>query len=144
MITLGEIGELVIGVTTAILQSGAGLDVIVERSVVPGGGAQAEAILALIAEIEFAEQVDAIGHHVMAVESVITFVRVGASGNGVVRRLHAPSGVVAQRVAPLHADIGIARIDFEGLHRSRCPIERQHGRSKLRREARLLFAYSHL
>ncbi|MCY1452732.1 hypothetical protein D9M71_696740 [compost metagenome] len=133
MVALGVAGELVVEVTAAVFKAGGGFHVIVESLVVPGRGAQSKTHLPFVAEVDFAKQVQAIGNHIATVERVIALVGIRAVGNGVIRRLDPITNVVANRVSPGQADIGVTRVDFERLNR-RHGIQRHHRGCKLQAE----------
>ncbi|MNY04922.1 hypothetical protein D3C86_1376250 [compost metagenome] len=123
---LGVVGELVEVDGTGVHQCAPqrpGIVVgLVVDVVVPGCTAEAQAVVALVAQVELGEQVEAVGDQPF-VEVEIAVVGVGLRADGVVGDvgvgiLHAPGGAVLDGVVPRHAHIGIAGVDLEGERRS--------------------------
>ncbi|MNN23342.1 hypothetical protein D3C81_1367370 [compost metagenome] len=119
---LGVVGEFVAVGRTGVHQRApqrAGVVVgLVVDVVVPGCTAQAQAVVALVAQVEFGQQVEAVGDQAL-VEVAVTIVGVGLRTDGVVGDAgiditHAPGGAVLDGVVPGHAEIRIAAVDLEG------------------------------
>jgi len=85
------------------------------RLVIPGCAADAKTVVALVGQLEFAHQVDAIGHHIAAVELGVGFVISGVVGQCVITTFGTNTQVVAQGVVPTHREVGVTEIVLSRL-----------------------------
>jgi hypothetical protein len=81
--------------------------------VVPGGSAHAKAVALPVDQIEFGEQVEAVGDDRAVAEVAVPVVEVRAGEQGRILRLNAEAQVVADRVVPPHRQIGVVGDDIE-------------------------------
>ncbi|MCY1439436.1 hypothetical protein D9M71_556720 [compost metagenome] len=117
MIALGETGVLAPPVARrARPRKGAGVEdvalgglhVAIRVSlVVPGRGADTEAMVLLVGQLELAHQVEAVGHHISTVELGVGFVIGSVVGQRALPLLGPYPQVVAQRIVPTQAQVRI-------------------------------------
>src|SRR3546814_15675633 len=105
-----------------------GVFVIVVGMVVPAGATDVQTEVGAIAHVQFAEQVDAIGDDVAAVETVGAFVGGRNVGNLVVALVDAHAEVVVKGVVPAQAKVRVTGGDLESRGRAGCGQQRgRHG-----------------
>ncbi|MNO60583.1 hypothetical protein D3C76_512020 [compost metagenome] len=98
---------------------GAGAGVLV-GPVVPGGGADTHALVAAVDHVQFGQQVDTVGDvGARLAEVVVAIVVVRRPQHALVGALGTHAVVVLDGVVEAHRPVGVARIDFEGLHARR-------------------------
>src|SRR3546814_9522562 len=93
--------------------------------VVPAGATDVQTEVGAIEHVQFAEQVDAIGDDVAAVETVGAFVGGRTVGNLVVALVDAHAEVVAKGVVPAQAKVRVTGVDLESMGRAGCGQQRR-------------------